>query len=314
MNVKEMTEEYISYRRSIGEKFVSQATMLRAFAKHVGEGEPAGSIDGDLCTSFLYGKDGKVTASWFLRYSALKWLFDWAVVRKYMQSVPLKMEKPKQLEHIRPYVYSREELKKLFDAAMSYQKNRSSTPPECVQMVLKVTYCLGLRIHETMSLKLADIDMAGLCVTIRDSKFHKTRIVPFNKPIADILHAFMEWRKLQGYSCLDDSPLFPDKRGRPLNVETMRQSFKRIRDCAGIRRDDGAIYQPRLHDLRHSFAVHRLTAWYREGKDVQKLVSHLSTYLGHDKVSHTSVYLSMTDSLLEEANKRFELYHNEGKT
>lgn len=94
----------------------------------------------------------------------------------------------------------------------------------------------------------------------------------------------------------------------------MRQSFKRIRDCAGIRRDDGAIYQPRLHDLRHSFAVHRLTAWYREGKDVQKLVSHLSTYLGHDKVSHTSVYLSMTDSLLEEANKRFELYHNEGKT
>lgn len=80
--------------------------------------------------------------------------------------------------------------------------------------------------------------------------------------------------------------------------------------CCPIKRDDGVLMLPRIHDLRHTFAVNRLTQWYREGKDVQMLLPKLSTYMGHTHLSHTSVYLTMTDSLLEEANKRFENYVN----
>lgn len=310
MRVKEMTESYIAYRRSLGEKYVTGAAMLRCFARHAGEDKDAKEIAPDTCVSFLYGKECKVTQSWFLRYSALKWLFGWAVVRGYMTEMPLPEEQPRRLEHMTPYIYSKVELKKLFDTALAYQKNRSRTPPECIQMILKVTYFLGLRIHETVSLTVDDIDMREGHAVIRESKFNKTRIVPFNGQVQEMLKGFIEWRASIHPNHKEGTALFLDRAGRPIRIDTVRGCFQRIRAAAGIGRNDGACFQPRLHDLRHTFAVNRLTAWYREGKDVQRLISSLSTYLGHDKVSNTSVYLTMTDSLLKEASKRFEAYSN----
>jgi integrase len=83
-------------------------------------------------------------------------------------------------------------------------------------------------------------------------------------------------------------------------------------DRAGIRRADGRRFQPRLHDLRHTFAVHRLTSWYQQKADVQRLLPQLSTYLGHTSLSCTQVYLSMTPELLREASACFEHYAREG--
>ena len=285
MKVKEMTESYIVYRRSLGEKYITGAAMLRCFARHVGGDTDAMEIDIEACSAFLYGKDGKVSASWFLRYSALKWMFGWAVVRGYMEEIPLPEEKPRQPEHMTAYIYSKAELKKLFGAAMAYQKNRSKIPPECMQMILKVTYFLGLRIRETVSIRMDDLNLQESHVIIRESKFNKTRIVPFNGQVRDMLKSFFKWRASQHPYSRNGTALFLDRAG-----------------------------QPRLHDLRHTFAVNRLTAWYREGKDVQKHLSSLSTYLGHDKVSNTSVYLTMTDGLLKEASKRFEAYCNGEET
>jgi integrase len=95
---------------------------------------------------------------------------------------------------------------------------------------------------------------------------------------------------------------------------TLQANFRRIRKRADIRRLDGARYQPRIHDLRHTFAVHRLVAWYREGADVQRWLPHLSVYLGHVCLASTSVYLSMTPELLEEASMRFEKHALKGGT
>ena len=91
-------------------------------------------------------------------------------------------------------------------------------------------------------------------------------------------------------------------------LRTVSKAFVHLRRAAGVSREPEARYQPRLHDLRHAFAVHRLTAWYREGADVQRLLPLLSTYLGHVSVAATQVYLSMTPELLEEAARRFERY------
>ena len=85
--------------------------MLRSFARHVGEDKVAKGISLDTCVSFLYGKECRVTQSWFLRYSALKWMFGWAVVRGYMDEIPLPEEQPRRLEHMTPYIYSKAELK-----------------------------------------------------------------------------------------------------------------------------------------------------------------------------------------------------------
>ena len=88
----------------------------------------------------------------------------------------------------------------------------------------------------------------------------------------------------------------------------MEQAFVRLRTYSGVGRSDGARYQPRLHDLRHSFAVHRLTSWYQQGANVQHLLPHLATYLGHVSLAATQIYLTMTPELLRAASVRFELY------
>jgi integrase len=96
--------------------------------------------------------------------------------------------------------------------------------------------------------------------------------------------------------------------GGRLKADTLRHYYRILCDQVGISRADGGRYQPRIHDLRHTFAVHRLTSWYRQGADVQKLLPLLSVYLGHVHIRATQVYLSMTPELLEEAGNRFELY------
>jgi len=106
----------------------------------------------------------------------------------------------------------------------------------------------------------------------------------------------------------DRSAFFASRTGGAISLSRLEKVFVRLRECAGVRRPPGARWQPRLHDLRHAFAVHRLVAWYREGADVQACLPLLSTYLGHVNVSGTQAYLTMTPELLAEASKRFERY------
>jgi integrase/recombinase XerD len=106
----------------------------------------------------------------------------------------------------------------------------------------------------------------------------------------------------------DQARFFVGREGGPLHEATIRRAFARLRTRAGVARTDGARYQPRLHDLRHAYAVHRVTDWYRRGADVQTLLPALSTYLGHVTVNATQVYLTMTPDLLQQANQRFERY------
>lgn len=170
------------------------------------------------------------------------------------------------------------------------------------------TYLLGLRIHETLSLRIRNIDLQNDLVTINESKFYKSRIEPFNEAVRKEIINFLQWRKLQGMSVADDAPLFSNSNGQPMTQDTFNDIFRRICEKAGIRRNDRAVYQPRIHDLRHTFAVNRLIAWYDAGEDVQALLPVLSTYMGHTHLAHTSVYLTMTDRLLGHANDRFENY------
>lgn len=310
MKLGDMIEQYICYRRSLGEKFKTNASVLRNYARFIKDID-AKDITYETNERFLISPNGDVTAHWFCKHTALKGLFQWALSREYMDTIPLPTELPIRKEHIRPYIYSNKELKSIFDNALVYQKNRSTTYPECVRYILMLTYMLGLRIHETMSLKIKDVDMFQSVVLISESKFYKSRILPFNTGVRHLLEECLRWRQNQGMGITPEDYLWLDRKGRRMSVDTLRGIFCRIRENVGIVRNDGAVYQPRLHDLRHTFCVNRLTSWYREGKDVQKLLPVLSTYMGHKHLSHTSVYLSMTEGLLGEANSRYAQYVND---
>jgi integrase/recombinase XerD len=107
--------------------------------------------------------------------------------------------------------------------------------------------------------------------------------------------------------------LFCKKDGTPLTDSAIGAAFRRLRTIAGIKRDGGARNQPRLHDLRHSAAVHRVTSWYRSGADLNGLLPKLATYLGHKDLSGTQRYLTMTEELLAEAGRRFETFAQGGR-
>ena len=99
-----------------------------------------------------------------------------------------------------------------------------------------------------------------------------------------------------------------NRSGEPVKRSAAESAFCYIRKVANVFRTDGARYQPRLHDLRHAFAVNRLVTWYRQGADVQRLLPLLSTYLGHVHIAATQQYLTMTPELLQEASRRFHGY------
>lgn len=174
--------------------------------------------------------------------------------------------------------------------------------------MLITMYTMGLRTCEVIALRVGDIIWEESYIIVRTTKFYKSRIIPFNTQVKKRLLSYFDWLKESGFSVDKDAPFFVTKQAQAVNLHTFRNSFKLIRKKAGIIRTDSDRYQPRIHDLRHTFATHRLIQWYKEGVDVQQMLPILSTYLGHTSIKYTSVYLTMTPELLETALQLFENY------
>jgi site-specific recombinase XerD len=170
-----------------------------------------------------------------------------------------------------------------------------------------------LRFSEATRLTLADVDMTEDVLTIRATKFYKSRLVPIGSQLATVLANYMPPRRRGALAQGEASFLLANRDGTRLASSTVQAAFDALRRIAGVHGSAGGRQIPRLHDLRHSFAVHRLTAWYRQGADVQRLLPVLSTYLGHSDLEGTKVYLSMTPELLQQASLRFARYARGGQ-
>lgn len=312
MKMGEIAVMYISYRLSLGEKARTSSYILKNFCKYVGPDRDLATISGEDCLCYLNARgirDGAVTAYWFGIYATLNGLFMWAIARRYLVTNPLPKYKPKEPEAFVPYIYSNEELKRIFETALTYRKRFNIEYPEVIQAMLKVTYCLGLRPSETTHLTVDDICLQDGLAFVRETKFYKSRIVPFGDEVSRMLEKYLLWRAETVMGCgITDNHLFFDKRGNPVQLSALQQAFRFIREKADIHRTDMAHSDVRLQDLRHTFATNRVTQWYRDGKDVQALLPVLSTYLGHCNLDSTAVYITFTNQLLDEAGKRFQSY------
>jgi site-specific recombinase XerD len=257
--------------------------------------------------AFLAGA-GPRTRTWHIKLSVLRCFYRYAVSRGHVAAAPLPAVVPKRPPRFVPYVYSREDLGRLLGATSLLQRRACSIEPLTMRTVVLLLYATGLRLGEMIRLDRADVDLSGRVLTVRQTKFFKSRLVPFGPQLSPALIRYAEAAHPGGMAGPGPLPFFTTRAGRRLEEATVQKWFRRLREHAGVRRSDGARYQPRLHDLRHSFAVHRLTQWYQQGADVQKLLPQLSVYLGHACLADTAVYLSMTPELLHEASRRFERY------
>jgi integrase/recombinase XerD len=305
MILSKAVEQYILHKRSLGMGFRGEAVRLRAFVKTIGDCDMH-LIEPAPVLRFLEG-NGPLTRFWFSKYHALNAFYRYAMARDYCASSPLPLSVPEKPQAFEPYIYTNQDIERLIDAADSRHRYRWLLEPHTVRTLLLLLYGTGLRISEALRLTLADFDTNTGVLTIRETKFFKSRYVPVGDDLKDVLDRYIK-RQWTGWSSSQSTPLLASTKGTPIMRQTAELVFKRLREQAGVLRSKDARYQPRLHDFRHTFAVVRFLTWYREGKDVQRLLPHLSIYLGHGRLGDTQRYLLMTTELLEQASLCFEQY------
>jgi len=307
MNINDLVTKYVNFRRTLGERGDAMEETLRSFCRAVGPHKHVSQIRIQAVAKFLKGT-GPITATWHKKYSKLKGFFQFAVSRGYLNKAKLPTEIPKCPPPLLPYIYSRTEIRRLLKAIPLLRHPCAQIQPETLRAMLLLLYGAGLRRGEVLRLSVADVDLSHSLLTIRDTKFFKSRLVPIGRELAEVLSQYVRWRTATRWPASAQTLFFVNRAGKAISESTLGTTFQRLRQRAGIRGTDERQQQPRLHSLRHSFAVHRLTAWYRQGADVQRLVHHLSVYLGHAHLAHTQTYLTMTTELLQQAGACFERY------
>jgi integrase/recombinase XerD len=306
MKLIDVIDAYITLKQSLGMRYITSARALRQFAREMG----AVSIDQvqpQATAAFLRGR-GALSASWTLKYGVLTGLYRFAISRGYVAQSPLPSSRPKLPPRQTPYVYSNDELRRLIDATSTLDVATSRLQAPTFRILIQLLYGSGLRISEALGLTLRDVDLTERIITVRNTKFYKSRLVPIGPTLAHEVALHVTRRGLLAMPAGEDSALLSTRTGHALSYQHVSTLFQRLRRAACIECPPGELRPPRLHDLRHTAAVHRVLAWYRSGKDVQRLLPHLATYLGHVEIASTRQYLQMTPELLEEAGRRFAAY------
>jgi site-specific recombinase XerD len=260
---------------------------------------------------FLQGTK-PLSATWLLKHRVLSGFYRFAISRGYIGSSPLPTNLPKLTRQQTPYVYSNDELRRLIEATSMLHAAHSRLQAPMYRTLLILLYGTGLRIGEALGLTLRDVDLLERILTVRRTKFFKTRLVPIGPRLAQELAAHVIRRQQLPMPAAEDSALFTTRTGNAWPYQHVITLFQRVRRGAHIDCPTGEVRPPRLHDLRHTAAVHRVLAWYRSGKDVQRLLPQLATYLGHVHINSTQRYLQLTPELLQEASQRFAQYSQLG--
>ncbi len=306
MTLADIIDAYMTHKQSLGTPFDSAERLLHRFSRAMGERSIQEVTPGAIL-DFLSGH-GPLTATWMLKHKVLTGLYRFAISRGYVDKSPLPTTLPKLPPQQTPYVYSIEELRRLLAATAILRSGHSRQVPAMYRTLLLLLYGTGMRIGEALRLTLQDVDLAEQIITIRCTKFFKTRLVPIGPKLVEELTVHIERRSLMPMPLGRAAPLFASRDVRGWCYPRVNAMFQHVRRAAGIECPVGEPSPPRLHDLRHTAAVHRVVAWYRADKDVQRLLPQLATYLGHIDIRSTQRYLRMTPELLQAASQRFAQY------
>lgn len=303
------TREYVAAKQSCGMEFRAEAYLLRRFTKAISGRTSISKVSPEAVRKFL-GSPGSGIAYWNKKYHTLHGFWTFAIQRGYTNRCPLPAQSLRDFRLFSPYIYTHDELKRLLGGVSTYQNRPGKLETVTVRAMLLLLYGAGLRISEAIHLTCSDVDLADSTLLIRCTKFHKTRRIAISPQLCAVLREYDENRRKGDYVRDPASPFFTYHDGGIIKRGVFETGFRNLRHHVGIGPTKGRK-QPRVHDLRHTFAVHRVISWYRSGSDVQRLLSGLSTHLGHVDLFSTQVYLTMTPELLVEASLRFERYAEE---
>jgi len=206
----------------------------------------------------------------------------------------------------KPYIFSHEEIATLFEGARTMRPwGCDPLLPLRMEVVVGLLYTAGLRLGELARLHIRDYDSRTACLTIRETKFRKSRQVPLSGSANRLVEEYLRQRREVGLSYTQTDTLLCGRWGARANRVAIQARTTKLMRQSGVKPPPGGG-GPRIHDLRHTFAVHCILRWYRDGKNVQALLPRLVTYMGHRDLESTQLYLSVTPDVLREASDRFE--------
>lgn len=245
------------------------------------------------------------------KLSVVKGFYDYLQSRNFISSHPIIGKTKFHATKFRAYIYSTKEFKKILDAVDELDSREYQFRSMTFKTILILLFNTGIRIGEAVNIKYRDIDFKDSVLMIK-SKNDKTRIVPLSKKLTNYLCNYVKTYKKIDRKGKNDF-LFTKKDGKKCSVGNIDKRFRNLCDFIEIKKDIPDSFKPRIHDIRHTFAVYRLIDWYRKKMDLNYYLPYLSTYLGHTSISGTQTYLAMIPELLSEANSRFEQYFLTGE-
>ena len=279
------------------------AGLLKSFAGFADE-QGCGTLTSDLV--IRWAKDGSRASHPFT------WAGRLAIVKPfatYMARLDPATEFPatpifgKSRRRLTPHIYTDDEILDLLAAARALQP-QGELRSAAFETLIGLIAAAGLRISEAINLRCCDVDIEAYHVTVRMTKFQKSRHVPFHRSVAEALGSYLQVRG-RFVRPEAEQAFFTFAGGQRLNKRTVHRVFQRLRAAVDIT-PRGSYPHARIHDLRHTFICRRLERWQAEGCDIDNAIAALSTYVGHAKVSDTYWYMTGIPDLMAVAGSRFE--------
>lgn len=301
-------QTYLLHKRALQRKFKTEESVLRLLDRYLVERQISAqtAISSALIEDFLGSRPRKRSRSYNHLLGVTRGFFEWLVIQERLECSPVRARPKPTTEQLQPFLFDSLQAKRLLELA-SALPDRPKGPhrAQTYYLIFALMYALGLRVGEVSRLCYQDVDLSRQLLMIRKTKFAKDRLVPFGPRVGKCIADYLSKRETRVVKRQPETPLFTFNAGRPVNPCTISQTFHHLVMQAPFFPPPG-VTPPRLHSLRHSFAVGTLLRWYRAGIDPGQRLIHLSTFLGHVDPISTAWYLTVTTELLDEANARFE--------
>jgi integrase/recombinase XerD len=295
--------DFVAEKRAVGYRYSSEQHVLERLDRYLVEsGHKAVSLPRVLLDAWLAKTPRESQSTQLSRVSVIRQL------ARFLQQHNVRVEfrpPPCRLQQHRfvARIFSAEEVVRMFVAIDQIPVDARSPARHLIMPALfRVLYACGLRLGEALRLQVCEADLDAGVLTIRQGKFRKDRLVPVSPSLRDYLRRYNEAMGKRPANAL----LFPGPHGGAYSLRAPYTTFRWLLSTAKIAHG-GRGEGPRIHDFRHTFAVRRLEAWYREGADLSAKLPVLSTYLGHESIAGTQRYLQLTAELYPDLVKRLEL-------
>lgn len=299
--LSESCASFIAEKRAVGYIYNTEAKHLSEFSRFSEKFNfTKNTLPKEVVEAWIMRRPNDSDRNYYSRYALVKLLAEYMHRTGYDAYCPDRGDIAKIHWGYTPHIFTRGEIARFFMAADSMEKKANTVSPRkhlIMPVLFRLLYCCGLRVSEAVVLKLDDVDLHNGVLTIRQSKFGKTRYIPMSTEITGVC---CEYKK--NVLCEKDQFFFPSPRGGGYDVRSVYSVFRDLLWESKISHG-GRGSGPRMHDFRHTFAVHCLEKWTQNGTPLTSVLPRLSAYLGHNNLGATEHYLRMTAEIYPEISE-----------